>query len=67
MTVSGYAAFTTRGPLVVGAVADLSSLRASLPLPPPTFGLGAAAGARVLLPSPAEERAEGPDDGRVGA
>jgi hypothetical protein len=64
MTVSSYVAFTI-GPLLVGGVADLSPLHASLLLPA-TFGVGVAAGARAL-PSPAKERAEGPADGRVGA
>ena len=50
VTVSGYAAFTF-GPPLVGFVADLSSLRASLLLPV-AFGLGVAAVAGLLLPPP---------------
>ena len=62
--LSGYVAFTV-GPLLVGAVADVSSLRASLLLPV-TFGVGVAAMAEVL-PSPTKEGVEGSAEGRVGA
>ncbi len=54
------------GPLLVGVVADVSCVRASLLLPV-ALGVGAPAEARALLPSPAKERAERPADGRVGA
>lgn len=46
VTISGYVAFTA-GPLLIGTVADLTSLRVSLLLPV-TFGLGVAAAARFL-------------------
>lgn len=56
VTVSGYVAFTV-GPLLIGAVADLTSLRISLLLPV-AFGLGVAAAAKILPPpvEPASER-----------
>lgn len=54
VTISGYGAFTA-GPLLVGTIADISSLRASLLLPV-AFGVGIAAATR-LLPPPAEHKA----------
>lgn len=55
VTVSGYVAFTV-GPLLIGAVADLTSLRISLLLPV-AFGLGVAAAAKIL-PPPVEPESE---------